>query len=254
MTPSGVTTLPVVVGESLARRLFGDADPVGRSIIMPNEGNSPVREAFVVGVARDVAWNSLTDDRPLFLYQPYPQFYRGEILLVRSTVPFSEISRVVESVAREVDPTLPVSFSQPLSSGIESEVSEQRTFAWVLSLVGWIAFALAAVGLYGLLAQSVSERTREFGIRLAIGSGRTRIFALVLYQAAWIGIVGVVGGVLLAAFGTRMIQAQLVGVTRLDVSTYLFATVVLTAVVFLAGLWPARTATRIEPAEALRVE
>ena len=149
----------------------------------------------------------------------------------------------------------PVSISQPLMRSIDSEVSEQRTFAWVLSLVGWTAFVLAAVGLYGLLAQSVTERTREFGIRLAIGAGRRRIFALVLRQAAWIGIVGVIAGLALAAFGTRLIETQLFGVTRLDPMVYvLVAPRFSWLIVFVAGVWPARTATRIQPVDALRVE
>jgi ABC-type antimicrobial peptide transport system permease subunit len=144
--------------------------------------------------------------------------------------------------------------SQPLMSSIDSEVSEQRMFAWVLSLVGWTAFVLAAVGLYGLLAQSVTERTREFGIRLAIGAGRRRIFALVLRQAAWIGFVGVIAGLTLASFGTRLIETMLFGVTRLDPWTYVLSAAVLVVIVFTAGVWPARSATRIQPVEALKVE
>ena len=254
LTPAKATSMPVVLGESLAKRLFGTIDAVGRSLVLPAAGNSPSREALVVGVVADVYWNSLTAERPLFLYQPYPQFQRSGTVLVSSSLPEADVTRLVESVAREVDGSIPVSISQPLMESIESEVSEQRMFAWVLSLVGWTAFVLAAVGLYGLLAQSVTERTREFGIRLAIGAGRRSIFALVLRQAAWIGIVGVIAGLAIAAFGTRLIESQLFGVTRLDPWTYVLSAVVLVAIVFVAGVWPARTATRIQPVDALRVE
>ena len=104
------------------------------------------------------------------------------------------------------------------------------------------------------LSQSVAERTREFGIRMAIGSGRTQIFVLVLRQAMWIGALGTVLGTGLAFAGSRLVEAQLDGVTRLDPAVYVASAVSLAIVVLLAGLWPARTATRIEPVEALRVE
>ena len=253
MMPAGVTTFPVVIGEGLAERLFADANPIGRSIDLPAAGNEPPREVSVIGVVQDVHWNNLTE-RPLFLYQPFPQRPGAASILVQSTLPPPDVSGIVAAASRELDASLPVSFSQPISDQVEMEFSEQRTFAWVLSLVGWIAFALAAVGVYGLLAQSVSERTREFGIRMAIGSGRGRIFALVIKQAAWIGAFGVIGGLALAAFGTRLIETQLFGVTRLDPTVYVLAAALLVVVVFMAGLWPARTATRIEPVEALRVE
>ena len=121
-------------------------------------------------------------------------------------------------------------------------------------MLGWLAFVLAAVGLYGLLAQSVAERTREFGIRMAIGSGRAHIFTLVIRQAVWIGALGTALGIGLAFLGSRLVESQLYGLTRLDPAVYLVAAASLAAVVLLAGLWPARTATRIEPVEALRVE
>lgn len=254
MTPPGDTTIPVMIGEGLARRLFPDEDPIGRSFIIPKAGSNPTREAVVVGVTADVHWRSLIGEKPLFLYQPYPHYLRDGVVLVRSSIPLPALSQLIASVAQEIDPALPVSASQLLSVDVASDFAEQRTFAWFLSIVGWIAFTLAAVGLYGLLAQSVSERTREFGIRLAIGSGRGRIFALVLRQAAWIGVFGVTGGLTLAGFGTRMIESQLFGVARADPVIYLLAAAVLAGVVFLAGLWPARAATRVQPIDALRVE
>ena len=137
---------------------------------------------------------------------------------------------------------------------IDRALSDRRVFAWVLSILGWLAFALAAVGLYGLLAQSVAERTREFGIRMAIGSGRAHIFTLVIRQAAWIGALGTALGIGLAFLGSRLVETQLYGLTRLDPAVYVVAAASLAVVVLLAGLWPARTATRIEPVEALRVE
>jgi ABC-type antimicrobial peptide transport system permease subunit len=191
----------------------------------------------------------------MFIYQPFRADIRpSSMVLVRSPRPMVDVTREVRAAAREIDPSLPVRLSQPISSLIESEVTEARVFAWMLSLLSTLAFTLAAVGLYGLLAQSVTERTREFGVRLAMGSGRGRIFGLVLRHAAWIAAIGTVAGLTLAAFGTRLIEAQLYGVTGLDPMTYGLAALALAAVVFVAAVWPARAATRIEPVDALRAE
>jgi len=175
-------------------------------------------------------------------------------LMIKSPLPARDVTRQVEVAAMAVDPTLPLRFSGRFDAEIEYKLADRITVAWMLSILGWLGFALAAVGLFGLLAQSVAERTREFGIRLAVGSGRPHIFGLVLRQAAWIGVVGTMAGLGLAAWGSRLIEAQLFGVTRWSPGAYLAAAAALIAVVLLAGLWPARTATRIEPVDALRVE
>ena len=245
---------PVVVDQRLAKRLFGDADPIGQTVVIPATAANPAIHAPVIGVAGDVHWNNVTGEQPLLMYQPLPALRGASIVLVRSRMPMRDVAAAVASVAKEIDATLPVRFSQPITALIDRKLSQQRVFSWMLSLLGWLALALAAVGLYGLLAQSVSERTREFGVRMALGSGRARIFALVLRQASWIAVIGGACGLGLAAWGTRLIEAQLFGVTRLDPLIYGLAAGVLVAVVFVASLWPARTATRIEPVEALRTE
>jgi hypothetical protein len=247
----------VVLGERLARILFGDADPLGRRVVLPKNTRFPARELTVIGVAGDVHWRSVTDEPEPSLYLPFrsPEFFlRSAVLLVKSQMPYRDVTQYVDAAAREVDATLPVRLSSPLSVNIDRSLDDRRVFAWVLSLLGWLGFALAAVGLYGLLAQSVAERTREFGIRIAIGSGQGRIFSLVLRQALWIGALGTVAGLTLAAFGSRLVATQLFGVTSLEPRIYLGAAVALVTIVVLAGLWPARAATRVEPVDALRME
>jgi ABC-type antimicrobial peptide transport system permease subunit len=127
-------------------------------------------------------------------------------------------------------------------------------YASVLTLLGGLGFLLAAVGLYGLLAQSVAERTREFGIRMAIGASRRQVFALVLRNAALIGAAGGTAGLGLALLGARLIESQLWGVTAREPAVYAAATVALLLVVVAAAAWPARAATRVQPVEALRVD
>jgi predicted permease len=257
LAPAGASAV-AIVSEKLARRLFADTDPIGRGIVLPaRTAARPAHELTVIGVAPDVHWHSVTGEPELVLYLPFnsPDFgVRSATLLVKSPLPLVEVTRRVEAAAKDVDPTLPFRYSATLQTGIDRKLRDRRVFAWVLSILGWLAFVLAAVGLYGLLAQSVAERTREFGIRMAIGSGRAHIFALVIRQAMWIGALGTALGLGLAFLGSRLVEAQLYGLTRLDPAVYAVAAASLAAVVLLAGLWPARTATRIEPVEALRVE
>jgi predicted permease len=256
LSPTGASPT-AIVSDNLARRLFGGSDPIGRLVVLPPTAARGAYPLTVIGVAPDVHWNSVTEDPELFLYLPFnnPEFGVGRAtLLVKSALPLGEVIQRVEAAAKDVDPTLPIRYSRALRTSIDLSQSDRRVFASVLSMLGGLAFVLAAVGLYGLLAQSVAERTREFGIRMAVGCERTQIFTIVLKQAMWIGALGTVLGTGLAFVGSRLVEAQLYGVTRVDPAVYLAATTSLAAVVLLAGLWPARIATRIEPVEALRLE
>jgi putative ABC transport system permease protein len=241
-----------IIGAGLARRLFGDGEAIGRPIVLAERS---ARELRVVGVVGDTHWRNVTGEPDLLLYFPWGDAAIGTYeasLIVKSPAPLRNVAARVEAAAAEVDPTLPVNWSVAMTSRIDEELADQRVFAWMLSLLGWLGFTLAAVGLYGLLAQSVSERTREFGVRIALGSDRRGVFGLVLRQAAWIGALGTAAGLVLAYFGSQLIETRLYGVTRLDPLAYAAAAVALAVVVLLAGVWPARTATRIQPVEALR--
>jgi hypothetical protein len=179
---------------------------------------------------------------------------RSLVLLIKSALPIHDVQQRVEEVALTVDATLPIRFAGPADVEIAYRLADRITFAWVTSLLGWLGFTLAAVGLYGLLAQSVTERTREFGIRMALGGARAHIFGLVIRQAAWIGGIGAVAGLGLAFWGSQLVEAQLFGVDRTSPAVYATSAASLALIVFLAGLWPARTATRVEPVDALRAE
>jgi predicted permease len=250
-----------IVSESFARRLFGDVDPIGLQMRVAGTSSAPPVPLTVVGVTTDVRWNvTATEtiaDPTLQLYLPltHPAALglRSAALMVKSELPPTTVAQLVEAAAMAVDPALPVQ-STPLRMELEYRLRDRTTFAWVLSMLGWLGLALAAVGLYGLLVQSVAERTREFGIRIAIGGSRAHIFGLVIRQAGWIGLVGTTAGMVLAYFGAQLIEGQLFGVTRGAVSVYVAAAASLLGVVFLAGLWPAHAATRIDPVEALRAE
>jgi ABC-type antimicrobial peptide transport system permease subunit len=174
--------------------------------------------------------------------------------MVRSRLSPREAGDIVQGHASAIDPTLPFAAPRALTDAMARGLAERRVLAWVLTMLGALGFLLTAVGLYGLLAQMVNERTREFGIRMAIGADRTHVVGLVLRQALLIAAIGGAIGLALAYFGTRVVEAQLFGLTRLEPWVYVASAASLGVVVLAASLWPARAATRIQPVEALRME
>jgi putative ABC transport system permease protein len=246
----------VVVSRSLARRLFGDSDPLGRTVTEASSGRDS-RPLVIVGVAEDVSAELASRGAELTVYQPIARsslFAVRPVVLVKSALTARAASEAVRAIAARIDPTVPVAGNRALrTQTIDRQLSGQRVFAWVLSLLGGFGFVLAAVGLYGLLAQAVTERTREFGIRLAMGATPRQIYSLVLRYAALVAGIGGVVGVAAAVAGSRLIESQLWGVTTSDPSIYALAALALAAVVFVAAAWPARLATQIEPVEALKL-
>ena len=254
--PASASPGLVVINEALARRAFGRIDALGERLLLPKTATAAPRAVTVIGVTDDARWQ-LTEAPVLEIFFPLtsPEYdFNSLNVLVKSAAPLRSVTERVQAAAMTVDPNIPVPYSVPFDTEIERRLADRLTFAWVLSILGGLGFTLAAVGLYGILAQSVAERTREFGVRLAIGSGRGHIFRLVLGQAAWIGGIGVFAGIGLALWGSRLIEAHLFGVSRWSPGAYVGAAAALVAIVFIAGLSPARTATRIEPVQALRVE
>ena len=245
----------VVVAKALAARLFGEAPPLGRTIVVGSGTNA--RTVVVVGVAGDVRADLEAADAELTIYEPLARtafFAVRPTILVRSQIPLTDIVDLVRTAAARIDAAVPIYGHRPLQDVVDRRLADQRVFASVLSLLGALGFVLAAVGVYGLLSQAVAERTREFGIRMAIGASRQQVFGLVLRHAAIIGAIGGVAGLALAFFGTRLIEPQLWGVTAHEPSVYVAAIASLLAVVFAAAAWPARAATRVEPVAALRTD
>jgi ABC-type antimicrobial peptide transport system permease subunit len=133
-------------------------------------------------------------------------------------------------------------------------LGQERLFAWVLSVLAGLGFLLAVVGIHGLVSQTVVERTREFGVRLAIGASRGQIVRLVFRSALLVVLIGAPVGLVVAYFASRVVESRLYGVTPADPAVYATATCALLVVVFLASLIPARTASRANPVDVLRAE
>jgi predicted permease len=258
MSGAGAAGSPVVLDELLARRLFGAADPLGKAVRVARTLSNPEHDVVVVGVTRNARWGGLTREPDLVMYLPFS--YGGSfaasrpVILIKSRLSLREIGAVVQASASAIDPTLPIGAPTSLTDSMARELADRRVLASVLTLLGALGFLLTAIGLYGLLAQMVNERTREFGIRMAIGADRRHVLGLVFRQALVIAVIGGVVGLGLAFIGTRVVEAQLFGLTRLEPWVYLASAGSLAVVVLAATVWPAHAATRIQPVEALRMD
>lgn len=248
---------PVILNETLARQLFGTPDATGRIVEVPAIASQPARHLSVVGVARDSHWVNITGDPEPFLYQPLGQYSGGlfrATIIVRSPRPPRAVADDVQAISARIDRMLAWSEPFTLEAEIASDTREQRLFGGMLSWLSVIAFVLAAVGLHGLVAQTTTERTREFGIRLAIGARRADIVRLVARYVAAIAILGTAAGVGLAVLGTPLVRSMLFGVEPLDPAIYALAAGLLVVVIGLAAAWPTWRATRVQPVEVLRAE
>jgi predicted permease len=248
---------PVIVNETLARQLFGTVDAVGRTVRFARTALNPEQEMVIVGVTRDSRWRSIAGEPGPFLYQPFGHFPSGityGVYMIKSNLPPRRVGEIANAIAARTANAVPLTVPRPLTTGIDRELSEQRVFAWMLSLLAGLGFVLAALGLYGLIAQTTIERRREFGIRLALGAAGMDIVRLVARYAVLVSSIGIVIGLALSYFGTRLIQSMLFGVSPLDPAVYVAAVFTLTMVVAIACIGPAWRAVRVQAVEVLRAE
>jgi hypothetical protein len=246
---------PVVITETLARRLFGSDEAIGREILT-QAGPGQTLALSVVGIARDSHFRGIERQPDALLYEPIATFpiVQNAYLVVRSTLGSRDAYQVASEAARRIDPAIPLAPETTFAARINRELGQQRLFAWMLGLLGTIGFLLAAVGLHGLIGQTVVERRREFGIRLAIGAAPTGIVTLVLRRATLVLSVGLAAGLALAWWSGRLVESQLSGITSRDPMPYATAALLMLAVVTLASIAPAVAATRVDPIEVLRSE
>ncbi|HUG80874.1 MAG TPA: ADOP family duplicated permease [Bryobacterales bacterium] len=257
-TATAVTPSPVILSESLATRLFGKLDAVGHVLVLPKNASHPRIECHVVGVARDVRWHGAAADVEPFLYHPLGRDTYGlagtKHILARSDRPSSELPAALRRVVASIDPAVPLYADRSLTEALEMRMAQELIISRVLAVLALLGLLMASVGLHGLVAETVVERTREFGLRMAIGADRRAIFAAVLRRTAMLAVSGIVVGLGLAFALSHVLKSQLFGVTSLDPLIYLSASGLLAGVVVLASLAPAFAATRVNPVEALRAE
>jgi predicted permease len=245
-----------LVSASTARRLWPGRDPVGQRLLMPTfvPGDRVPVWRSVVGVVSDVRYRGLDDVR-LDVYDPAAQgALQATDLVIRTSGDPARLLGAVQAEARALDPRVVIDRAMTMEAIVDKETAPWRFSVWVLSLFGAIAFALAGLGLFGLVSLDVAERDREFAIRLALGAQRRDVIRSAMSAAAVRVSLGLAVGILAAAGIARAIRAMLFGVTPLDAASFAGAIVLVLLVVATAAFVPARRAAAIEPLKLLRGE
>ncbi|HEX4560398.1 MAG TPA: ADOP family duplicated permease [Gemmatimonadales bacterium] len=245
---------PLIVSVSLARKLFGDRDPVGALVDLP--AGRTAERGIIVGVVADTRIDLTGPIEPAF-YQPVGQGrfdYYSPAVLVQSSLPERMLSKEFQSAARTVDGSLPVDSRGTLVDAETASIASKELLFRVVGILSGLTLVLTIVGVYGIVAYGVTTRTREFGIRTALGAVPANLVRVALRPALIITAVGTLAGVAGSLYLTKFIAASLYGVSRFDPFAFVTAALILAAAVLLASWLPARRAAKIDPMVALRYE
>jgi putative ABC transport system permease protein len=233
--------------------LFGDDDPIGREILLRGR-----TRRVVVGIVADVHLYGPAVDPPLQIYAPYAQaddiFWTGLRFVLRTEDDPAMAGAAARQRLFAVDRSLPPFNVQGMEQLVSQSLAPTRMYGSLLVAFAIVALVLAAVGLYGLIAYVVTQRTREFGIRLALGANAADLRSLVVLQTARFVGLALVAGAGLALAGGRLLETLLFGVSSTDWITFAAVSMLLAAVAFAASYAPARRAMRVDPIQALRAE
>ena len=241
----------VIISAALARQLFGNETPLGK--IFRQRSFDGAVQRRVVGIVGDTRLSSLRGAPEAVLYEPLSAAFQTNVgLIVRSHRPRRDVEALVRATVAEIDPALPISRSEMLTESIARSISAERVFAHLIGILAMLAVILAAVGLYSVIAYAVAERTREIGIRMALGARAATIVTMVVRQAGRVIVAGLLIGVALAVGVSRTLESRLFGVAPVDTITYVVSAALLVVLGAIASAQPARVATRVNPVDALR--
>jgi predicted permease len=242
-----------VINESMARRFFENESPVGRRFgIGVSEHSGDIE---IIGVVKDAKYKSLREpNRPMF-YLPFAQANTGRgqmTLIVRTAGDPAPVAVATQREARALDPAMPMFEVETLAAQLDASLVQERLVATLSSVFGLLALLLACIGLYGVMGYDVTSRTREIGVRMALGASAQRVVWMTLGETLRLVGIGVVVGLGASLAATRWVKSLLFGLQPHDPLTIGLAVLVLLAVAAVAGLLPARRAARVDPMVALR--
>ena len=254
------TMLVALINEEMARRYWAGRDPIGgRLQIGGGAANRPF--VTVVGIVADVRHNGITEGVKEKFYVPHTQWHksignpiRGMTLVVKAQADPNRLVAPVRQAIRSLDPNLPVADIRTMDDVVAATMSAPRFTGMLLGVFAGLALILSAIGIYGVLSYVVSRRTREIGIRVAIGAGRGQVLKLVLGSGVALALVGIAIGLAAAAMFSKAMSTLLHDVKPLDPPTFIAVALSLTAVAIAASLVPAWRATRVDPVRALKAE
>ena len=249
-----------VVNRTLARTAWPGENPIGKRILMGGGATDSVWRT-IVGIVGDVRHRGLDADPQPEIYLPHAQFPAGTgtalrslRVVVRSERDPTALTTAVRAAVAALDPDVPLTDVQTMEEALGAWAAERRLTMLLVAGFALVAIVLGAVGIYGVMAHMVAQRTREIGIRIAVGAVPREILALVLRQSALLAGLGIVAGLLGGLVATRLLAGLLFGIAPTDAVTFAATAVLLAAVAALASLFPALRATRIDPIDALRAE
>jgi putative ABC transport system permease protein len=242
----------VVISESVARRYWPGQNPIGRHVKL---GRPDSKEPWmsVVGVAGDIRWNWFNPEGELSMYVPYAQNPQGYTFVAMRTSDPNKLISTVRATIAGLDPELPVGAAS-LAKIIDDSLIQLSYLAGMMAVLGVMALVLACVGVYGMMAYSVTEQTREIGIRMALGAETHHVLGMVMRRSAAITITGLLIGLVCSAGLARLLAGLIWGISALDLTTFAGVSGMLVAVALLASYIPARRASRVDPLISLRCE
>jgi len=244
-----------IVNQTLARRFFPNLNPVGRSFRLDNVSGQPGPPIEVVGLIRDSKYGSVRENAPATAYFPAAQIRssEGETFEIRTALPISAVATAVQAAFAGVNKGISLEIKM-LAEQVDDSLAPQRLLAVLSVFFGGLALLLAMIGLYGTFSYLVTQRQKEFGVRMALGAGPRSILRLVMRDLVLVLAAGLAAGSCVSLATTRVLQGMLFGLGPRDTVTLFAAAGLLTAVALVAGYLPARRATKVDPMVALRDE
>ena len=245
----------VMINETFAHKFFPGRDPIGRHLGFGSDPGTKT-DMEIIGVVKDIKYTSLRDEIPPQAYIPYlsSRGVGGMTVYVRTTADPKTMMNLIREKVRDLDANMPIFDMRTTDEQIQNSLSAERMIASLSTVFGLLATILAAVGLYGLMAYNVVQRTREIGIRMALGAAQGDVVWMVMRDVLILVGIGIAVGVPAALALTSVVRSQLYGLTGHDPMTLILATVGLAVIAFAAGYIPAIRASRLDPMRALRYE